>query len=47
MTYFCDRVQGGPGGTTAVEVSQNVPGGDEHNALLIERYGRRLPLMKP
>lgn len=28
-------------------VSQNVPGGDEHNALLIERYGRRLPLMKP
>lgn len=28
-------------------ISQNVPGGDTHNALLIERYGRRLPLMKP
>ncbi|HYH12988.1 MAG TPA: sugar isomerase domain-containing protein [Thermomicrobiales bacterium] len=28
-------------------ISQNVPGGDAHNASLIERYGRRLPLMKP
>ncbi len=28
-------------------VSQNVPGGDEHNAALIERYAHRLPLMKP
>ena len=28
-------------------VSQNVPGGDEHNAALIDRYAHRLPLMKP
>jgi len=28
-------------------VSQNVPGGDEHNAALIERYRPRIPLMKP
>ncbi len=28
-------------------VSQNVPGGDEHNQHLIERYRPRIPLMKP
>lgn len=28
-------------------VSQNVPGGDEHNRDLIERYRPRIPLMKP
>lgn len=28
-------------------VSQNIPGGDEHNAQLIARYAHRLPLMKP
>jgi uncharacterized phosphosugar-binding protein len=28
-------------------VSQNVPGGDEHNRVLIERYRQRIPLMKP
>ncbi len=28
-------------------VSQNVPGGDEHNRRLIERYRSRIPLMKP
>lgn len=28
-------------------VSQNVPGGDEHNQDLIARYGPRIPLMKP
>lgn len=28
-------------------VSQNIPGGDEHNAQLIERYRPRIPLMKP
>ena len=28
-------------------VSQNVPGGDEHNAALIDRYRARIPLMKP
>ena len=28
-------------------VSQNIPGGDEHNATLIERYRPRIPLMKP
>jgi uncharacterized phosphosugar-binding protein len=27
-------------------VSQNVPGGDEHNAALVERYRSRLPLLK-
>lgn len=27
-------------------VSQNVPGGDEHNAALAERYRSRLPLLK-
>ena len=28
-------------------VSQNVPGGDEHNHDLIARYQQRIPLMKP
>jgi len=28
-------------------VSQNVPGGDDHNAGLLERYAPRIPLMKP
>ncbi len=28
-------------------VSQNVPGGDEHNRDLIARYRPRIPLMKP
>ncbi len=28
-------------------VSQNIPGGDEHNQALIERYRPRIPLMKP
>ncbi len=28
-------------------VSQNVPGGDEHNSALFERYRSRMPLMKP
>lgn len=30
-----------------VFVSQNIPGGDEANAALIERYRGRIPLMKP
>jgi uncharacterized phosphosugar-binding protein len=30
-----------------VFVSQNIPGGDEHNKDLIERYRPRIPLMKP
>lgn len=35
-------------GTEApVFVSQNIPGGDEANAGLIERYRGRIPLMKP
>jgi uncharacterized phosphosugar-binding protein len=28
-------------------VSQNIPGGDEHNQVLIERFRPRIPLMKP
>lgn len=28
-------------------VSQNIPGGDEHNATLFARYQSRIPLMKP
>jgi uncharacterized phosphosugar-binding protein len=28
-------------------VSQNIPGGDDHNAALTRRYAHRLPLMKP
>ncbi|MGC4106567.1 MAG: SIS domain-containing protein [Thermomicrobiales bacterium] len=28
-------------------VSQNVPGGDEHNNALLDRYRARIPLMKP
>lgn len=35
-------------GTNApVFVSQNIPGGDEANAALIERFRGRIPLMKP
>lgn len=35
------------GDEAPVFVSQNIPGGDETNARLIERYGGRIPLMKP
>lgn len=35
------------GDNAPVFVSQNVPGGDEANSALIERYRGRIPLMKP
>lgn len=35
------------GSKAPVFVSQNIPGGDEANAALIERYRGRIPLMKP
>lgn len=35
------------GDTAPVFVSQNIPGGDEANKALIERYRGRIPLMKP
>lgn len=35
------------GESAPVFVSQNIPGGDEANAALIERYRGRIPLMKP
>lgn len=35
------------GAEVPIFVSQNVPGGDEANASLIERYRPRIPLMKP
>lgn len=35
------------GAEIPVFVSQNIPGGDEANAALIERYRGRIPLMKP
>lgn len=35
------------GDSAPVFVSQNIPGGDEANAALIERYRGRIPLMKP
>lgn len=35
------------GADAPVFVSQNIPGGDEANAELIERYRGRIPLMKP
>lgn len=35
------------GTESPVFVSQNIPGGDEANAGLIERYRGRIPLMKP
>lgn len=35
------------GAEAPVFVSQNIPGGDEANAALIERYRGRIPLMKP
>lgn len=35
------------GDDAPVFVSQNIPGGDEANAELIERYRGRIPLMKP
>lgn len=35
------------GADAPVFVSQNIPGGDEANAALIERYRGRIPLMKP
>lgn len=35
------------GDTAPVFVSQNIPGGDQANAALIERYRGRIPLMKP
>jgi len=45
MVEAADRLQ--RGGTPApVIVSMNVPGGDEHNRALTERYRARLPLLK-
>ncbi len=35
------------GHTVPAFVSQNMPGGDDHNAALTDRYAHRLPLMKP
>jgi uncharacterized phosphosugar-binding protein len=35
------------GETIPAFVSQNIPGGDEHNRDLIERFRPRIPLMKP
>lgn len=35
------------GDDAPVFVSQNIPGGDEANAALIDRYRGRIPLMKP
>lgn len=35
------------GDAAPVFVSQNIPGGDEANTALIERYRGRIPLMKP
>lgn len=35
------------GDSAPVFVSQNIPGGDEANAALVERYRNRIPLMKP
>lgn len=35
------------GADAPVFVSQNIPGGDEANVALIERYRGRIPLMKP
>ena len=41
------RILHGRGISVPAFVSQNVPGGDEHNAALIAEYADRLPLMKP
>lgn len=38
---------GASGHEVPVFTSQNVPGGDEANASLVERYRPRIPLMKP
>jgi uncharacterized phosphosugar-binding protein len=38
---------GASGEEVPVFTSQNVPGGDEANAALVERYRPRIPLMKP
>lgn len=41
------RLLGEAGHPVPTFASQNLPGGDEHNASLIERYRDRLPLLKP